>query len=263
MTAPPNTQNPEQAEADALVFDKVSFSYGPLPTLDDATFTVPRGEFVSVIGPNGGGKTTVLRLALGLLQPDAGEIHICGLPPRQARHRVGYTPQHSRHDLRFPVTVMDVVLTGRLDRHWIGPYSRADRDAAMTALGEVALEDLARRPFSALSGGQRQRVLIARALVGEPDLLLLDEPTANVDALAGNRLLDLLQELNQRMTIIMVSHDLGFVSSIVQRVICVSRVVAVHPTSDLVGDALQDVYGGDFRMVRHDHHYTGQGHSHG
>jgi len=121
---------------------------------------------------------------------------------------------------------------------------------------------LERRPFEALSGGQRQRVLIARSLVSQPEILLLDEPTANVDIAVETKLIEILQRLNERLTILMVSHDVGFISTVVDTVVCVSREVVVHPTSELTGDLIQELYGADVKMVRHDHRCSAQGHSH-
>jgi zinc transport system ATP-binding protein len=281
----------------------VTFSYGGEPVLENVTFSLHDREAVCVVGPNGGGKTTLVRLILGLLTPQRGEIQVFGQPPRRTRFRIGYMPQHVHHDSQFPVTAMDIVLMGRLGKQcdmplalsppikplavspaspiddeirenpksgrdarapvtlasgwqWLvrdlmGWHSRADRRAALDALEQVDMADFARRPFASLSGGQRQRVLIARALCCNPAMLLLDEPTSNVDSLIETRLLDLLGKLNRRMTILMVSHDLGFVSQLVDRVICVNRRVAVHPTSEMTGDTIRDIYGGDVRMVRH------------
>jgi zinc transport system ATP-binding protein len=253
----------------------VTFSYGSTPAVENASFAVAEREAVCVVGPNGGGKTTLVRLILGLLTPQRGEVRVFGLPPRQARPRIGYMPQHMQHDRQFPVTVMDIVLMGRLGlsefhknsngegRHekgrlgrLLGWPDRADRRAALEALAQVGMEDLRRRPFAALSGGQRQRVLIARALCGKPDLLLLDEPTSNVDSLLEGKLLDLLGELNRHMTIVMVSHDLGFVSSLVENVICVNRRVVVHPTSQITGEAIHAIYGGAVRVVHHNEFST-------
>jgi zinc transport system ATP-binding protein len=223
--------------------------------LEDVNLVVGGRQTVCVVGPNGGGKTTLMRLILGLLTPDRGELRVFGQPPQRVRRRIGYMPQHVRHDSQFPVTVMDIVLMGRLGqpgmRGLLGWYGRGDRRAARDALEQVHLEDVARRPFARLSGGQRQRVLIARALCCEPELLLLDEPTANVDSLVEARLFEVLQELNRRMTVVVVSHDMGFVSSLVESVICVNRQVVVHPTSQLSGAAIQSIYGGDVRLVRH------------
>jgi zinc transport system ATP-binding protein len=243
-------------------FENVTFAYNAVPVLEHVSLSVREGEFAAIVGPNGGGKTTLLKLALGLLRPTSGVVRLFGQAPRTARHRAGYTPQHADFDPHFPVTVMDVVLMGRVEKRRGGAYGRLDRESAEAALAEMGLVDVAGRPFDSLSGGQRQRALIARALVANPELLLLDEPTANVDAMAGNRLLETLHELSRRMTIAMVSHDLGFVSSMVQSVICVNREVVVHPTSDITGQTIQDLYGHDMRMVRHDHRCAEHGHTH-
>lgn len=240
----------------------VTFAYDVAPVLDGVTLTIHAGELLGVVGPNGGGKTTLLKLILGLLAPARGRVEVFGRAPRHARHRMGYVPQHAMYDPRFPVTALDVVLMGRLALHWGGWYSRQDKAAALEALDEVGLADMRGRPFRALSGGERQRVLIARALVSDPELLLLDEPTANIDAAVGERLLDILESLNQRMTIVMVSHDLGFVSNIVGSVACVNRKVVIHPTTDLTGEAIQDLYEGEYRLIRHDHRCAEEGHSH-
>jgi zinc transport system ATP-binding protein len=244
-------------------FQGVSAGYEDAPILEDVTLSVEAGEFVSVIGPNGGGKTTLLRVLLGELPPWTGDVRVFGHAPGEVRNRIGYTPQHARYDPAFPITVLEVVLMGRLGRFKGFRYARVDRDAAQAALSEVGLADKYRQPFHALSGGERQRILIARALASEPDLLLLDEPTSNVDAVAGDQLTTLLKTLNERMTIVLVSHDLGFVSAMVDTVFCVNRSVSLHPTSALTGDAIAEVYGDRYRMVRHDHRCAEEGHRHG
>ena len=240
----------------AITLRNVTFSYGVAPVLEDVGFSVGPREAVCLIGPNGGGKTTLVKLILGLLTPRRGEVRLFGQPPRSSRRRAGYMPQHVQYDPRFPISVMDIVLMGRLGqgglRGLTGWYGRADRRAALDALEQVGMKEFRRRPFGSLSGGERQRVLIARALCCGPDLLLLDEPTSNIDTLVEARLLELLGELNTRMAIVLVSHDLGFVSGLVERVICVNRRVVVHPTSELTGDSIRDLYGGEVRMVRHD-----------
>jgi zinc transport system ATP-binding protein len=233
----------------------VNFSYQATPVLEDVNMTIYERESVCIVGPNGGGKTTLLRLLLGQLRPTLGEILVFGQPPEQARLRIGYMPQRSQYDPLFPVTVLDVVLMGRLGQPgvfgWLGWHGAGDRRAARDALGQVHMADAAAKPFIALSGGQQQRVLIARALCCQPDLLLLDEPTANVDSLVEARLFDELRELGRRMTIVLVSHDLGFVTNLVERVICVNRQAVAHPASQLTADLIRQMYGGDVNMVRH------------
>ncbi len=239
----------------AIVFDDVTFAYDGAPVLLNVDLHVAAGDFVSVVGPNGGGKTTLIRLALGLLRPNRGSVRLFGRPPHEVRDRIGYLPQHAGLDLRFPATVLDVAMTGRLGAaRLLGPYRAADRRITMQALEDVGLADLARRPLGALSGGQRQRVLIARALACEPELLLLDEPTSHLDVGVQDELYRLLHDLNQRLTIVMVSHDVGFVTNFVRTAVCVNRTVQVHATDKLTGEMIAEVYGHAVRMVRHGHH---------
>ena len=238
----------------AIEFDGVDFSYdGRHLVLEDVTLEIARGDFVSVIGPNGGGKTTLLKLALGLLGPDRGTVRILGTGPRHARPRIGSMPQHATTDPRFPITVVDVVLMGRLGPGLLGSgYDDGDRHAADAALEQVGLGGAGRKPFSSLSGGQRQRALLARALASDPELLLLDEPAAGLDRKVELDLFDLLRELNRTKTVVLVSHDLGFVSEMVRTVVCVHRRVDVHPISELDGGMIRDLYGGEVRLVHHD-----------
>ena len=224
------------------------------PVLEDVTNTVDELDFACVVGPNGGGKTTLLRLLLGLLHPASGSIRVLGRSPVKARQGIGYLPQHAMLDTSFPVSVMDVVLMGRLKAtRRFGPYSRIDREAALESLAEVGLEGFERRSFSALSGGERQRVLVARALASRPRLLLLDEPAAGLDLRIEEEFFQVLRELNDRITVVLVSHDLGFVASFVKTVICVNRRVDVHPTAELDGRSIQDIYEHEVRAVRHNH----------
>lgn len=240
----------------------VSFSYHGVSVLEDVDLTVTEGDFVSIVGPNGGGKTTLLKIILGLVRPSRGTVRVFGRSPVRARTRIGYMAQQSTFDFLFPVSVLDVVLMGRLGQGaGIGFYSRDDRKAAIRVLERVEMETLRNRPFSRLSGGQRQRVLLARALVSDPELLLLDEPTANVDAAIETELFEILNELNRRMTIMLVTHDLGFVSAYVRSVICVNRRLAVHPTSSITGEMIHELYGGNVQMIRHDHRCSEEGHS--
>ena len=236
----------------------LNFSYGDHPVLQNVTTTIHEGDFVSIVGPNGGGKTTLLKLILGLLSPDSGEIQVYGTTPAKARRRVGSMPQHAHLDPQFPVTVTDVVLMGRHGRRRVfGPSSRRDHEIAGAAMAETRVDHLHDRPFSDLSGGQRQRVLIARALATEPDMLLLDEPTASLDPRVQDELYDLLHRLNARMTLVLVSHDVGVVSQHVDRVLCVNVTLDEHDTTMLAGE-LTKLYG-DGSLVRHDHHHHHEG----
>jgi len=242
--------------------EQLSFSYGEIPILTNVSFTIQRLDAIALVGPNGGGKSTLLKLILGLLTPQSGAIRVLGTTPRQARPKVGYMPQYLQYDPSFPVSVMDVVLMGRAGSMGLWRYSAEDRRVARETMAELAVDDLADRSFNSLSGGQRQRILIARALVCEPEILLLDEPTANVDPAAHLQFFEILKELTRRVTVLTVSHDLGFVSQVMSRVFCVNRQVKIHPTSELTGEVIREMYGGDVRMVRHDQCCSERGHSH-
>jgi zinc transport system ATP-binding protein len=235
--------------------EELDFRYDGGPTvLESVNLSVSELDFASVIGPNGGGKTTLLKLILGLLQPSSGSIRVLGTTPVRARPRIGYMPQFAAADPKFPVRVLDVVLMGRLGPGLrFGPFSAQDRDAAIDTLDRAGLGGMERQSFSSLSGGQRQRVLLARALVSDPDLLLLDEPAAGLDQKVEQDFFQLLRELNQSKTLLLVSHDLGFVSSFVKTVVCVHRRVDVHPMSELDGAMIKELYGGEVRLVHHDH----------
>ena len=239
----------------------VSFAYDSVPVLEDVNLKILEREFIAIIGPNGGGKTTLLRLILGLLQPGRGLIRVFDRPPARATSLLGYVPQHMQFDRDFPVSVLDVVLMSLAGRAGLGPFRRRHRRAAEQALATVEMLEYRDRHFAGLSGGQRQRVLIARALAGNPEMLLLDEPTANVDTSAGERLYRILARLNQRLTILMVSHDIGFVHQYISSVFCVNRRVRVHPTSALNGRSITELYGEDMSLIRHDHRCSQEGHT--
>jgi zinc transport system ATP-binding protein len=234
----------------------LAFSYPQTPVLEDVDLSIARGDFVCMVGPNGGGKTTLLRLILGLLTPTRGTVRVFGRPPNEVRQRIGYMPQRAELDPQFPVRALDVVLMGRLGNGRLGPLGRSNKAKALQALAEVRLADCARRPFAALSGGQRQRVLIARALACDPELLLMDEPTANLDPLVQDEMHDLLHELNRRLTIVLVSHDVGFVTRFAKSVVCVNREVLVHAASAITGESIQALYGHAVQMVQHGHAHS-------
>jgi zinc transport system ATP-binding protein len=245
----------------AITFENISFFYHKRQILENVNLQVKQGEFASIVGPNGGGKTTLLKLMLGLLKPATGKVLVFGQPPEQAREKIGYMPQYAHLDMNFPATVLDVVLMGRLAKRKLW-FSKQDKKEAAIAIDEVDMAAYTHTGFSELSGGQKQRVLIARALCSNPSILLLDEPTANVDHETEESLFSILQKLNSDMTILLVSHDLGFVSKYVKSVICVNRQVVIHPTTLMDGAMIKDIYHGDLKMVRHDHRCSEGGHCH-
>ncbi len=230
----------------------VSAGYGAADVIEDVSLQVPPGEFLGIIGPNGGGKSTLLKVILGLLPARCGAVRLLGEPPQVSRRRAGYVPQYAAFTRDFPIAVRDVVLTGRLGRGGLRlGFSAADREVAWRCLEETEIPHLARRPVGALSGGELQRALIARALAAEPEVLLLDEPTANIDPGVERNLFALLADLNRRMTILVVSHDLGFISGQVRRVACLNRTLVCHPTEAVTGEAIAALYGHGVRVVEH------------
>jgi ABC-type Mn2+/Zn2+ transport system ATPase subunit len=198
-----------------ITFDHATLGYGRRVVLSDISFDIPSGDFLGLVGPNGAGKTTILRAILGSLVPLSGTV------TKAPGLRFGYVPQRDSVDYNFPLKVLDVVMMGRYDR--IGLMrrpSREDRDRACAALEHVGIANLAEQPLGALSGGQKQRALIARALVGEPNVLVLDEPTNGMDLVSTTQILGLVRELHERdnLTVLMVSHALNEVANYVERI---------------------------------------------
>ncbi len=230
----------------------VDFGYEGTLVLEDITLSIRDGDFLGVVGPNGSGKTTLLKIILGLLHPVRGKVRIFGKTPEQGRHLIGYVPQRADLDTTFPISVMDVVLIGRLGQAPVlGRYRKNDRLAAEEAMEEAEIFELRNRRFGTLSGGQKQRVLMARALVGNPELLLLDEPTSSIDGRVEQDIYELLRKLNEKVTIILVSHDLGFISAYVTQVACVNRRLVCNPTEQITGDVIEACYSGPVHMLKH------------
>lgn len=242
------------ARSVAIRFESVSFSYPATRVLEEASFHIHAGEFAALVGPNGAGKTTALKLILGLVKPEAGRVTVLGRPPEEARSGIGYVPQHASYDPAFPISVAEVVRMGRL-RSSTRRYGPDDERAVERALALADVGQLASRPYSALSGGQRRRVLVARALAAEPELLILDEPTANMDAESESRLFKTLGELKGEATILIVTHDTGFVTSLTDAVFCVgesgSGGVIKHRAVP-AAHAASVQYGGSALQVLHD-----------
>ncbi len=228
-------------------FKNVCFGYGRHRVLDDISFEIHAGDYLAVIGPNGGGKTTLLKLLLGLIKPQQGSIEILGRGPGKHGGRIGYMPQYTTVSESFPITVRDAVLMGKVAPGFKGVFgfgfgngSTAEVKKALERVG--MLEHIDRR-VSDLSGGQKQRVFIARAIVDEPQMLLLDEPAASVDQAGKSGLYCLLKELNEEMTIVMVSHDISVLGQGVKSVACVNRKVHMHDQPKLTRELLSEAYG--------------------
>ncbi|HER35041.1 MAG: metal ABC transporter ATP-binding protein [Halothiobacillaceae bacterium] len=211
-------------DTNVITLDRVGFRFAAESVLQDVDLGIPAGGFTVIVGPNGGGKTTLLHLILGLYRPETGRVRVFGDRPGSHPARIGYVPQHGNLAPGFPATVEQVVLMGLAHGHRHGPRFHADeRELAHGALERTGIADLARRPFSDLSGGQRQRVLIARALITHPELLLLDEPFSNIDPYGRACIHETLEDLGDGITRVMVSHDLGITRQAVSQVIAVNR----------------------------------------
>jgi len=207
----------------------LSFSYDNQLVLENVSINVEKGDFLAIIGPNGGGKSTLLKLMMGILTPYKGEVLLFGKPPHENGTIIGYVPQNTAHNLDFPITVLDVVLMGLLrKRNRLRRYDNALKQKAMDSLERVKMRDFATRRIAELSGGQRQRVLIARALCSDPDILMLDEPTASIDFIGQREIFELLEELNKNVTVIVVSHDMSMVMGYAKHAAYVHKTVVMH-----------------------------------
>lgn len=229
---------------------QVSFAYGRgKPVLTQVSLEVQAGDFLAIIGPNGGGKTTLIKLILGLLAPNQGIIQVLGQNPRHERPHVGYVPQHTQVQTYFPITVLEVALLGLRrpkDKFWTKScpgYGPAEKNLAKETLALVQMTDQAEQRFDTLSGGQKQRVLVARALMSDPPLLLFDEPTSNIDPQGKICLFDLLSTLSSSITIVMVSHDLIAASTAITSVAAVNQTLIQSNGRELTPAMLQLIYG--------------------
>lgn len=230
----------------------VWFSFNGQPVLRKASLQVPRGDFLVIIGPNGGGKTTLLKLILGLLEPDQGTVRLFGRTPAEVAHRVGYVPQNVHVNKTFPVCVLDVVLMGLLRKGtgW-SHHSRQDCSAAQAALERMRVWEHRGKRIGELSGGEMQRVFIARALVSGPELLFLDEAMASIDAQSRGEFYDTLKELNRTVTIVAISHDLMILSSHVKSVACVNRELYHHHSGEITQEMIDLAYHCPVDLVAH------------
>lgn len=232
---------------------EVSFSYNGHEVLKDVNLEVPEKDFLALMGPNGGGKTTLIKICVGLLKPKKGSVSVFGVDPAKVRDKIGYVPQDINRNNNFPSNVFDVVLTGRLSRKkgLRRSVSSEDKKKVEEILEQMHLYEYRKRRIGELSGGQRQRVFIARALVGEPEILFMDEPTASVDPSFQTELYKLLKKLNEHLTIVVVSHDMSVLSSYVKSVACVNGSVFYHGVPELTEEIIGKVYHCPVELIAH------------
>lgn len=220
--------------------------------LQGINLSVYHQDYIGIIGPNGGGKSTFFKVLLGLISPQKGEVKILGKSVKQGRKYIGYVPQIMQFDAAFPIKVGDVVRMGRLGKgRLLRRLGKRDEAIVERALNQVGLFELRDRALSELSGGQRQRAYIARALATEPKILLLDEPTANLDQDVSTTLYELLHQLNEFVTILMISHDISAVSSYVKTVGCLNRKLHYHNSNQITSEMLQQTYGNTIQPLVH------------
>jgi len=237
---------------DLVKLEDIWVHYDGTPILEGVNLSIEEGDFLAIIGPNGGGKTTLLKVILGLITPSQGKVSVLGRLPRRSRHNIGYVPQYNLFDREFPISVRDAVLMGRCGRAGLfRGYSRQDNKVTESALQTVGMLDYQNRQIGKLSGGEQQRVFIARALVTEPRLLLLDEPTASVDANMQTEFYELLENLKQQMAIVLVSHDISVISIYVDKVACLNRQLYYHGPKEIEAEVLEATYKCPVQMIVH------------
>ena len=232
--------------------DDVWVHYDSIPVLEGVNLSVEPNKFLGIIGPNGGGKTTLLKVILGLIKPARGKISVMGQSPERGRKYIGYISQYNLFDHDFPISVLDVVLMGRYGKvGLVRRYSEEDKRIANEVLKTVDMLDYKDRQVGRLSGGEQQRVFIARALVTDPKLLLLDEPTASIDPNMQAEFYELIDSLKQRMAIVMVSHDISAVSIYVDQIACLNRQLFYHGSKEVSAEALEKTYRCPIQLIAH------------
>jgi zinc transport system ATP-binding protein len=239
------------SDLEVISIRNLSAGYDGFPVLEDINLSVTERDFIGLIGPNGAGKTTLFRVLLGLLTPSGGEISILGENPAKARRQIGYVPQVVEFDSDFPINVSDVVQMGRLGtKRLFQRISARDKSIIEESLNRLDLWELRDRAIGELSVGQRQRVYIARALAAEPKILLLDEPTESVDPQVHTKIYELLRELNESITIMLISHDLSVISTYVKTIGCLNKTLHYHGT-DITPEILEEVYHCPVDLIAH------------
>lgn len=224
----------------------INVGYGNTNVLKDVNLNIQKNKFITLIGPNGGGKTTLIKTILGFLTPDSGTIR------KKQELSIGYVPQKESFEKSFPIKVKNVILSGILsDNLFFHKYSKKNKNKLKDILNSLKINDLKNKQINELSGGEMQKVFLARSLIKEPNLLLLDEPFANIDNESKNKYLKLLKDLSENMTIMLISHDIGVISSYTDDIICINKNVHYHDSNTLTNKELQDTYGCPVELVGH------------
>ena len=238
--------------ADVVVIKDVWVHYDSLPVLEEINLTIKEHDFLGIIGVNGGGKSTLLKVILGLIKPSKGTVRVFGDTPQESRKYIGYVPQYCLFDLEFPVSVWEVVLMGRLGHTGLfKSYNKEDKKAALDALAKMDMLEYKDRQVGKLSGGQQHRVFIARALAANPKLLLLDEPAAGIDTIIQEEFYELLEKLKTKMAIVLVSHDISAVSVYVDKIACLNHRLHYHDSKELTAEDLEATYHCPVELIAH------------
>jgi len=226
-----------------IELQNVSFAYHQRSVLKHVNLSICSKDYIAIIGPNGGGKTTLLKIILGLLKPDSGNVFVKGQAPQKASHLIGYVPQDVFSNRRFPISVLDIVQMGALSpKTYLFRSRKQNKQKALKILNQLHLSEYVKAGMESLSGGQRQCVYIARALMTDPEILLLDEPTTGIDSRGQVEFYHLLEELNKTITIVLVSHDMIAISKHVKSIACVNREVYYHEQSEISESTIQSMY---------------------
>lgn len=236
-----------------IELENVSYSYGNYPALKNVTMSIKKGDFVGIIGPNGGGKTTLLKLILALIKPEKGNVRLLGDSPQKTRTLAGYIPQETNLNKTFPISVKDVVLMGLISKRGLGRhFTKSDNQKVDRIIDKLNIFDVKNRCIEELSGGQRQKVLLARALVSSPEIIFLDEPTASIDSSGTDEIYDILKNLNKNgTTVIIVTHNIGVLSKYIKSVACVNKELFFHPDGVLDENTITTTFGCPVDLIAH------------
>lgn len=233
----------------------LNFAYNDQNILEKINLVIEECDYIGIVGPNGGGKTTLLKLISGLLKPKSGSIKVLGMEPEKVKSKIGYVPQFGQMEKDFPIKASDVVAMGNFNSKSFFPWKKKNEvDKVKNVMEKLEIFKLKDQLFDELSGGQKQRCLIARALISKPEIILLDEPTASVDSSVEKDIFELLKEINKDKTIILVSHDIGFISSYVNKIACINKSLECHNANEVVIDdshTIKNAYSNEVDIIKH------------